>query len=83
MLPINTNKGLENIFVLQNEIENLIDNVGLQLKATDDEKIIALQLSLGTAYKIKNTRSAYAAKIIENNNTNKEKENSENGNSNA
>lgn len=72
---------MENVYVIQNEIENILNTLTAQLKATDDEKIIALQLALGTAYKVKNTRNAYAAKIIENNN--KEKENTEHGNSNA
>lgn len=50
---------MENIFILQNEIENLINKVSDEIKATDDEKIIALQLALSTCYKVKNTRNAY------------------------
>ena len=54
---------MNNILILQNEIENTIDRLVSGLKATDDEKIIALQLALNTAYKVKNARNAYAVKM--------------------
>ena len=68
---------MDNIFILQNEIENLLNRFADEIKATDDEKIIALQLALATTYKVKNTRSAYLTKLTE------EKEKTNNGNTNA
>lgn len=56
---------MENIFILQNEIENLINKVSDEIKATDDEKIIAIQLALSTCYKLKNTRNAYMTKLTD------------------
>ena len=61
---------MDNIYILQNEIDNALDRLTVELKATDDERILALQLSLATAYKVKNTRVAYASKLT---NTEKEK----------
>lgn len=55
---------MNNIYILQNEIENLVNKVSSEVNATDDEKIIALQLALATAYKVKNTRNAYMTKIM-------------------
>lgn len=56
---------MNNIYILQNEIENMLDRLVAQTNATDDEKIIALQLALATAYKVKNTRIAYMVKASE------------------
>lgn len=55
---------MNNIYILQNEIENTINKISSEIDATDDEKIIALQLALATMYKVKNTRNAYMAKIV-------------------
>lgn len=70
---------MNNIFIMQNEIENQLNKLSDEIKATDDEKIIALQLALSTYYKVKNTRNAYMAKFA----SKAEKENEDNGNSNA
>ena len=67
---------MNNVFILQNEIENAVDKLVSQLGATDDERIIALQLALNTAYKVKNVRSAYAMMVAE-----KEKGENTDGNS--
>lgn len=56
---------MNNIFILRNEIENTLDKLVADLKATDDEKIIALQLALLSAYQMKNTRMAYMSKIVD------------------
>ena len=64
---------------MQNEIENQLNKLSDEIKATDDEKIIALQLALSTYYKVKNTRNAYMAKFT----SKAEKESEDNGNSNA
>ena len=58
---------MNNVFILQNELENTVDKLAKDLNVTDDERIMALQLVLLTAYKVKNTRSAYMSKMAEDN----------------
>jgi len=55
---------MENIYILQNELTNMLDGVGNRIGATDDEKVIALQLVLATACKTKITRMAYMSKQV-------------------
>ena len=56
---------VNNIYILQNELTNMLDTIGNRVNATDDEKVIALQLVLATACKTKITRMAYISKEME------------------
>lgn len=50
---------MNNVYILQNEIKNLVDKFGDELNATDEEKTMALYMALATAYEVQVTRAAY------------------------